>query len=143
MGSHSRVSRPSTSTVPDCGSSSRLTSFKSVLFPAPLRPTSANTSPRVMPREKRSRIGAPAARVNVTSRNSRAASGIRLAKVPLLDLAANRRRSQQEDTPMGDMKQGNQGQGQQGQGQGQQGQGQQGQGQGQGNQTTNREPAEG
>ena len=40
-----RMSWPSTRTAPDCGSYSRGSSWAIVLFPAPLCPTSATTSP--------------------------------------------------------------------------------------------------
>src|ERR1041385_4144965 len=55
MGSHSRVSRPSTLTRPASGSSRRLISFSTVLLPAPLRPTSATDSPGAIARFRLSR----------------------------------------------------------------------------------------
>src|SRR5207248_354049 len=82
IGSHVRVSRPSTTTAPASGSSSRLISFSSVLFPAPLRPTSASTSPDPTASEKLSSTRGRPGRANETSRNSMAGSGIVLATVP-------------------------------------------------------------
>ena len=62
-------------------SSSRLMSFRSVLLPAPLRPTSASTSPASTVRLKRSRTRTPPGRANDTSRNSIAGAGIAFATV--------------------------------------------------------------
>src|SRR5262249_9754913 len=67
---------------PSSGSSSRLISLSSVLLPAPLRPTSATTSPASTVSEKRSRTRGRSGRENETLRNSIAGSGIALATVP-------------------------------------------------------------
>src|SRR5229473_5022483 len=82
MGSHSRVSRPSTNTEPASGSSSRLINFSSVLLPAPLRPTSASTSPASTVRLNRSRTGGAPGRANETLRNSIAGAGIAYPTLP-------------------------------------------------------------
>ena len=60
-------------------SSSRLMSLRSVLFPAPLRPTSATISPAPTTRLNQSSTFASADRLNDTSRNSIAAAGIPFA----------------------------------------------------------------
>src|SRR5262249_22483763 len=82
MGGQSRVSRPSTKIAPSSGSSSRLISLSNVLLPAPLRPTSATTSPASTVSEKRLSTRAPCGRANETLLNSIAGSGIALATVP-------------------------------------------------------------
>src|SRR5581483_11595399 len=60
---------------------SRLISFRIVVFPAPLRPTRANTTPASIASEKRSSTVRPPGRANDTSRNSIAGSGTWLATV--------------------------------------------------------------
>src|SRR2546428_2052734 len=69
IGGHSRVSRPSTRTTPDRGSSMRFTSFRIVLFPAPLRPTRTTTSPRSTESVKPPTREPPFAYWNPTSSN--------------------------------------------------------------------------
>src|SRR5213083_540287 len=62
--------------APSSGSNNRFTSFSSVVLPAPLRPTSARTSPASTTRLKWSRIRGRPGRAKQTSRNSIAGTGI-------------------------------------------------------------------
>src|SRR5487761_352797 len=62
IGSHSSVERPSTRTSPALGSRRRLTSFKAVVFPEPLRPSKTRVSPRRTARENDFRIALSATR---------------------------------------------------------------------------------
>src|SRR5262245_2568563 len=57
MASHSRVSRPCTRTTPASGTSSRLTSLRTVVLPAPLVPRRATVSPASTLNVNPSRMG--------------------------------------------------------------------------------------
>src|ERR1700674_2940327 len=79
MASHSLVSRPSTTTAPDVGRRSRLTSLRTVVFPAPLRPTMASISPDSTERFRRfSTSGRPAYRKPTSWNRTSMASGYQL-----------------------------------------------------------------
>src|SRR3974390_2472771 len=84
MGSQSRDDRRSTHTSPDDGVSNRLMSFRQVVFPDPLRPSSIRVSPRRIARSRFDSTTLSGATVYPTFLNSMAKSGSSFILFPWL-----------------------------------------------------------